>query len=754
VIKDTQPFIDLGWHTIPLRGTLERLPDGKKTTPGYTHNWKEKAAEFFNEDATPLGGALTGKVSGIIAIDCDDTVTYDLFKALDPDYNFHFVSVGKKDLHGNDVESGTIVYKYHQDLPDSFKVSSARMKLDFLSNNGMIFLPTEANKTKAPFVMQELKEPPPAIIAVLAQMYVAKTAPQAKLHLTPRSRFNLAPLVHQFVQNGGVPTKALFRTLTPKEFRSELGYLENGYLHPDEIPDGSGSTYLSQVSAILGADASVDEELYIEAMVLINQCFSVPMDTTRLEATIMDRMVAGKATGADGTVIWQYDKNWEENSRTFHMKSGDIANIFYDYKRLIYYCIDLVNEDIIKFETPHKLAQHLSSVTTEYLSSKDIVSLVPSTLADSRPELDFGFFSDDNNRNHFNVFASTTPYKIFKNPDEYEAMYKRPTMTIRFFESLIPDEHMRGYFLGFIKRKLHTFDYSPVILYFLGASGSGKDTAVKLIQRILGMTNFATPSAKEFLEAHNGWLVDKSFVQLNEFGDQLTSARMKEEALGRLKSYTGANTIQIRQMHTDGYLYEHKTTFIMTSNRNPLMLDVDDRRIALFHTPNKLVAEGWVAANGGISSVIDQIEKETNDFCYYLATEVAMISADEYNTPPASKDKERLIAESMTPAKRLAFYMKTKSWGELRSIFDLYAPLQIIAHLNEGKVLEADLIETYENMAGGEAERPARAVRQAMIDMGFTQMRTTMNGVPNVYYYVIPGIRQILDYPSEISEDA
>ena len=248
-------------------------------------------------------------------------------------------------------------------------------------------------------------------------------------------------------------------------------------------------------------------------------------------------------------------------------------------------------------------------------------------------------------------------------------------------------------------------------------------------------------------------MVDKFFAQLNEFGDQLTSSRMKEEALGRLKSYTGAPTIQIRQMHTDGYQYDHKLTFIMTSNRNPLMLDADDRRIALLHTPQALVNAPWVAGSGGISAVINQIEHETNDFCYWLATEVPSVSADEYNTPPTSTDKTRLIAESMPPAKRLAFYLKQKNWVEVRNTFDLYAPVQILAYVVESRLLEEDLIETYENMHGGEMDKPAKIVRQAMADAGFKQMRTMLQGRANVYYYVIPGLKEILDFPSALEEE-
>ena len=41
-MKSIQPFIDLGWHTVPLKGQLKRLEDGDKTTPQFEKGWKDK----------------------------------------------------------------------------------------------------------------------------------------------------------------------------------------------------------------------------------------------------------------------------------------------------------------------------------------------------------------------------------------------------------------------------------------------------------------------------------------------------------------------------------------------------------------------------------------------------------------------------------------------------------------------------------------------------------------------------------------
>ena len=77
-------FIELGWHTVPLRGELKRLEDGTKTIPDFKKGWRQTYSSTFNKKVTLIGGAITGKISNIIAVDCDNEVTWHLFRALDP----------------------------------------------------------------------------------------------------------------------------------------------------------------------------------------------------------------------------------------------------------------------------------------------------------------------------------------------------------------------------------------------------------------------------------------------------------------------------------------------------------------------------------------------------------------------------------------------------------------------------------------------------------------------------------------------
>jgi len=754
MITDTGPFIDLGWRTISLGGELKRLPNGKKTIPIFGKNWLANALDDVEFKPAPLGGVVTGKESNIIAIDCDNTITYNLFKALDPDYAFHFVSTGKKNKAGELQESGTIVYRYTEDLLDSFKIANGAMELDFLSNGRMAYLPTVANETKVPWAgdIPEVKTAPPEVIALLKSLQITKEAKPLVQTAVSHHKFNLAPQVEMFVKTGKI-AKALFKLLTPYDFRDCDEYKQNGFVDPSNIEDGRGSEYLSKVSAILGADVSVDVDLYCKAMREINEHFADPMPIKRFNNTIIEPMCEGVATGADGTPIWQEDPDWQASVMTFLTRYNTVIHVFYDYMRRVYYVVDLAEEGVQQFSQIQTLGNHLNSITFERMKPVEITSSVPNVLASSEPEKLFGFYSDGL-KERFNTFISTPAYKAFKVPEDYAEHYSTPTVTIKYLETLVPDIQMRTYLLRFLRRKLDKFEYSPVVLYFLGIPGSGKDTFVSLIEEIIGDNSLARPTAKIFLEKNNAWILDKLFIQLDEYGDQLTSYNDKQEALGLLKQYTGKPRIAIRVMREDAYSYDHKVTFIMTANKNPLMLDVDDRRVALFNTPNTMLDAPWLYIEGGIEAVHNKLSAEICDFCYYLSTEVTNLNTKDYMTPPVSKDKERLIAESMPIAKRLAYYLKTRNWREFRSLGDQFGPRAIWDRVDQSKLLECDIVELYEELKGSEPDpRATSTMRHAMRDMGFEASRTTLPGARHGYAYFIPGLKQITLVPAEIEDE-
>ncbi len=736
-MKSIKPFIDLGWYTVPLKGELRRLDDGNKTIPVFEEGWKENYQKEFNERETFIGGVLTGFISDILAIDCDNGATYELFSSLDTLNTFHFVSDGKSE------HCGTIIYKYDRDLDKSFSISNDTMKMDFYSDNGFIYLPTDLNTSKVSWGERELPKlspVPDTIKLVLQQLRELANKPKVNDNregVLPTSTNYLAPQIKIFVDRKTfIP--GLFRIITPRDFRDLDCYVKNGYVHPKDIPEGRGSEYLSKVSAIFGADPSIDKDLYSYAIRLINDMWESPIKSEKLDATIVNPMVNGRSA-INGTSIWRYDEFWEKRGLIMTTKRGNVIELFFDDKRAIYYCVDLVDSEVRSFDADAKMHSFVEAITPSVAPKAELKKKLPLIYVSSQPSKTFGFYQQDEYTRCFNQFRQSTALAILGSPETYKEQYKRPNNILNYFETLIPDMVMRNYVLKFLRRKFTTFEYSPVILYFLGKSGSGKDTFVTLLELILGADYISKPSADEFLDKYNEWLLDKYFVQMDEYGNQLTTLNAKKEVLGKLKAYTGKKNLQIRQMRTDGYSYEHSVTFINTANLNPLMIEEEDRRVALIETPNILRNQDWVKAAGGVSEVVEQLmPEEILDFCYYLAVEVDTMTKDAYMTPPDTADKAKLISANLPAGQRLAFFLNRTMFKEIEELALRHEIPEIFEGWDSGRLYADYLFSLYMGMTDGKGTQ--RGLSKVLKDAGYDKMPTSKNGV-KAFYYSVPALK-------------
>jgi hypothetical protein len=751
-MKTLQPFIELGFYTVPLKGELKRLEDGSKTTPIFQKGWRVHFQNEFNEEATKLGGTITGAISNIIAIDCDSQETYDLFKALDPKYKFVFLSKDKP-------KGGcTIIYKYPHitdgSLPlPSFSIQDELVSLDFYSDNGFVYLPTDANKTKVAWKHEELadlpaiKEMPASVHILIHSLYkqylLAKSPATKEAPERLMSRVNyLAPQIQLMLdKNEFVPS--VFRIITPKDFRSLEQYVKHGYLHPGNVPEGRGSEYLSKVSAIFGADPSMSADIYVQAIKFINSLWEEPIKLSRLTQTILDPMIEGAAK-VNGETIWQYDEHWKTRGLTFTTKFGESAEAFFDDIRAIYYLVNHTSGMVKTYQKDTDLYSYMDTVGVAVPTRKEFKPLLPLIRTTMEPSLPFGFFNRDEYTRGFNTFQQTPALSILNDPQPYAGLYKRPDNTLNFFEALVPEIVMRRYLLQFLKYKLSTFKYSPVVLYFLGCHGSGKDTFVSILSQILGDGYIGKPTTKEFLEQFNGYMVDTFFIQLDEYGNQLHHLSDKQEALGKIKAYSGKEHIQIRQMRTDGFSYNHRATFIMTANTNPLILEDGDRRAAFFDTPNAMKDTQWVIEAGGITKAQELLANEVQDFCYYLATEVDDMHPDEYVNPPETARKHTIIASKLPAAHRIAYYMKNFMFDELYSLAAEWDLTHIFDHATQGRIFEDDMFELYLLMTDGRGVK--RGMNTALKDAGYDKIPTTKDG-SKAYYLKIDELRHF-DLPS------
>lgn len=713
-----QQFIDKGWKVVPLGGVLKRLPGGKKTLPSFPKDWNNSSV-YRPIPSTPyLGIALAGKASNIIVLDCDNAQTFKMFRALDPDYKFVFESNNKEE-----GTTGHIVYKYEEGIPN-FSVSKDGMKLDVISDGKGVYLPGPLNETKESFTYTEDPKPIPAIVKGLLTSLIPKK--QEITNTTQSYDYHFANIIEGLLE--GNPSHTLLKALTPKAFRSLPNFVNQGFLHPADVPEGRGSEYLSQVSSILGADISIDVDTYKSAMISLNAMFTDPMDMDRLLRTIIGPMISGEAKGTDGQMIWRYDPNFSKERYNIKTKLGEIIEVFYDPNKRMWYVVEIKTKKVQTFATDSSILSHLSAMSVEPLTKPKLQRNVPLMTTCTLLNKPFGFLG----KNEFNLFQSTQYLKILTG-DENVVNYKKPEVMLKFLESLIPEKESREYLLLFLRRKLITLEYSPVVLNFVGVSGAGKDLFVNILTKIVGRDYLAKPSGREFIEQYNHYLVDKFIVQCDEYGDQYNRFDHKQQALGRLKTYTGSEEIQIRQMRTDGYIYKHCLTFILTSNKQPLVLDVDDRRLLMLHNPNKLATQDWVKEYGGTAEVVDLLDTELPSFCQYLRDELPMLGRSEYMEPPFTADKQKTIELGMQTIDLIIHFIKNKMYQKLYDLAVSVGVDDIYERHDLNRIYESSLYAIYEHST--KYDTTIRSFRLQINRRGLIKKDTSVNNKKSYYYY-------------------
>jgi hypothetical protein len=361
-------------------------------------------------------------------------------------------------------------------------------------------------------------------------------------------------------------------------------------------------------------------------------------------------------------------------------------------------------------------------------SKPEVLNSLPLINVTSDASKEFGFDSeDDPTARTFNTFIRTPELNIINDPAPYKPYYHEPKALLAYLEQLVPNDFMRNYMLSFLKRKLTRFEYSPVILFFMGVHGSGKDLFVAILEQIMGYVS--KPTVKEFLEIYNGYMLDTYFCQLDEFGNQLTNMRERDEALGKLKAYTGKSKITIRKMRTDGFSYVHNVTFISTANKNPFMLEDGDRRVCFLATPEKFVNyDLGVSADDAYDVIMSQVK----DFCYYLATEVQELGRAEYMTAPDAPEKHRLVADSMYAAARICYAFKHKMYDYIHEAAQDVGANLFLKQFSGKRIYSDGMEDLYDAMTDYQGD--FKAMTKHLRSSGFAPIPTTRDG-GKAYYY-------------------
>lgn len=718
-------FKEQGLRMVPLNGsTMERDTEGKKQV--LLHGEKLSFGQSLPKAWTKLYGDLpkvfpTSKLAGlicgplyskqpeeqeVIALDCDSTLAWDLLNSVNPEYNYKSRSNGK--------EGGTILYLLPDELRTLVQYSIKKNGFDFeymslrgSKVNAMVYLPTSANKTKSAIPKDAvLQYPSLPLITLLLQLAPKKeivsaiSYDSASVATLP---FN-APLVKQYVlevKAGSVEGETItskvaekvYKIFTPKTFRSCPGYQDKGWAHPDDeglLEAGSWSAYMIGLSAIAGADPSINKELYLDFMQAVNSQVSKPMGLERFNNEIVSPMVEGKSK-IDGKSIWKYTDKWDEDSFTVVNQRGETleyfsldgeANIFIEYSHEANHVVQIKGAENLRAQiyqrdaTPEGVRPGV-----EVVKKLKLVSLV------NTYQLPTGVTINSDGHAVINDRKMLLPLKILREPENYVNIDASPAnIYVRAFNVFLAhllneDEDAILFMKQVISYHGRHLKSIPVILYLVGVGGAGKSHLGNFLSLLFGAEATVRPSAAQVKSQYNDWLIGCAILILTETSD--AQAKDIEGIKGILKTITGEDSVGIEAKYK-ALLGNIAIFCLPVVLANSLWYDPDENDRRLFSIAPKntmresiLISDFEQETGGQIVDIIASginngtISKYLSGFCPKVLPPV-----------PLTDDKLEMSRNQADPIKAVKSMVVSSDWAGL---IDLLLEHKVMNYL------EADL---------------------------------------------------------------
>lgn len=644
---------------------------------------------------TPLGGLICGTLANkqkgeieVIALDCDNQAAWDLFTSLDQSYLFKFKSIGKP--------GGTILYQLPEKLKDlkQYSIKANGLTFEYMAQresgpNAMVYLPTTANKTKDNIAKgAELTEPPEMIVSLLKSL---KPMPVQVVHTsTGLDKSNLpynAPLVKQFVSdaNGGGTFKKVtasraekvYRVFTPKKFR-QTEWKEQGWLHPNSpevLSYGSWSEYIVGVSAIAGADPSIDVKLYTNFIQAINAQTDDPMSAKRLVAEVCFPMTHQKAK-IHGIPIWKYNEKWDQQSHTIVNQYGETleyfvlengANVYIEYNHIA--------QSLIEIKGLAALRDQIYTRDTDPQQEKpaaNIVKKLKLVHVNNSIKEDLGLFTNDHGHQVLNTAEPVLSLRILRHPEDFPIMYDKDSVPVQAFELFLAhllNEDRKA--ILFLKQMLayhgRHLNAIPVILYIVGVGGAGKSIFANLVEQLFGANTTRRPSGKQCSSTFNDFLENTAVLILTETSDM--GSRDREGIKAVLKTVTGEKSIDIESKGKK--LKPNVPLFalpILLANDPWYQEDSGDRRLFSI-MPKTTLPESRLISNFEKTTgvrIIPAIEKGIQHGV--ISKYLSKFCPDRLPEVPLTQDKRTLSAEQLDPIMVVKNVVANKDWLRL---FDL-----------------------------------------------------------------------------------
>lgn len=222
-------------------------------------------------------------------------------------------------------------------------------------------------------------------------------------------------------------------------------------------------------------------------------------------------------------------------------------------------------------------------------------------------------------------------------------------------------------------------------LVFHGPQGTGKNLIFESVMAIYGeYGRIVDQAAVE--DKFNDWASKKLFM----IADEVVARQELFHVKNKLKGFVTGEWIRINPKNVAAHDERNHVNIVFLSNESqPLVLEKDDRRYAVIHTPEKLEQDFY-------QQVRDEINAGGIAALHYHLLNVALGDFDEHTKPPMTRAKQDLIEVSLDSVQR--FILEWKD-GEIKN-----APFV--------PCLGSHLFATYRKWCDQSGERSPRSISQ------------------------------------------
>jgi len=361
-----------------------------------------------------------------------------------------------------------------------------------------------------------------------------------------------------------------------------------------------------------------------------------------------------------------YDKNWKKKNFLFTTKHKHTIELMFNTSESTYILFNRTTQEINRYPTYSNASDVILALSGKKYPKDIALSKVVSVYEVNEPNTKPFLQKDEHGREVFNIFNPSKGLKIMTNQIKIDN-YRRPEAILQFLANLIPDVATRTKFLGYLKHKYLTYDYSPLYFVLAGVGGAGKGILVHdILTYLSGMDRVYSVKFEEFANTNfNSYLENTDWLELEEAGEGY-SKKEGEKLVAQLKRITGNAYTALTKKGKDSRKIRHYITPIISTNMTTKLItdSIDnDRRLILIKCPHKIINRlPMTLSNGTVikdtRKLLQTIHIELPMFAKYLATEVEDIPIMDYldNTNWKNDDYTNFIHDSLSDVDKLYNY--------------------------------------------------------------------------------------------------